>query len=150
MTVDAQRARAYRFRPHVVEVERAQLVDFADATGQTDPVYLDVDAARVAGHPDLPVPPTFFYCLELGAPDALSHLSDLGVDLARLVHGEQALRFHAPAHAGDRLALHTRIADVYEKAGGRLQLLVRETSFMREEALVAQSTTTLVLTGADA
>lgn len=38
-------------------VERARLRFFAKAIGETDPVYTDVDAAKAAGHPDIPAPP---------------------------------------------------------------------------------------------
>jgi wyosine [tRNA(Phe)-imidazoG37] synthetase (radical SAM superfamily) len=38
-------------------VTRSRLRFFAKATGQTDLVYVDVEAAREAGHRDLPVPP---------------------------------------------------------------------------------------------
>ncbi len=40
-------------------MERGRLRMFAAAIGETDPIYTDVEAARAAGHPDLPVPPTF-------------------------------------------------------------------------------------------
>ena len=36
---------------------------FAEATGQLDPVYTDVTVAMAAGHPALPLPPTFLACL---------------------------------------------------------------------------------------
>jgi acyl dehydratase len=41
-------------------ITRSRLRNFAKATGQTDPIYTDLDAAKQAGHPDLPVLPTFF------------------------------------------------------------------------------------------
>lgn len=69
MAIDAGKARAQKFEPGVVTVERGRLALFARVTGQTDPVYTDVAAARAAGHPDLPVPPTFIFGLELEAPD---------------------------------------------------------------------------------
>ena len=50
-------------------VTRSRLRAFARATGQTDPVYTDVGAARRAGHRDLPVPPTFYFSIDLEAPD---------------------------------------------------------------------------------
>ena len=52
-----------------VPVETGRLRFFAKAMGQTDPVYTDEAAAQAAGHPGLPVPPTFFFCLEMESPD---------------------------------------------------------------------------------
>jgi acyl dehydratase len=94
-----------------VPVEAGRLRFFAKATGQTDPVYVDEAAARDAGHPGLPVPPTFFFCLEMDAPDPAVMRNLLGIDYRRILHGEQQFRYHAMAHAGDRLRFEPRIAD---------------------------------------
>ena len=120
--------------PFEVEVEKGRLRFFAKATGQTDPVYSDEAAARAAGHPGLPVPPTFLFCLEMmdaPNPGALREL--LGIDIARILHGEQRFRYHAMAHAGDRLRFEQRIADIYDKRGGALEFVVRETRVTRAD-----------------
>lgn len=145
MTVDPERAKAYRFAEHVVEITRDELIAFAEATGQTDPIYRSADAARAVGHRDILVPPTYYYSLESGAPDGMSHLEEIGADLSRLVHGEQAFRFHALGYAGDRIAVKRKISDVQDRAGGRFQALVRQATFTRETTLVAESTSTLIL-----
>ena len=46
-----------------VPVEGGQLAFFAKATGETNPIYFDEQAARAAGHPALPAPPTFSFTL---------------------------------------------------------------------------------------
>ncbi len=113
---------------HTLLVERGRLRLFAKATGQTDPVYTDLDAAKAAGHPDLPVPPTFFFAVALETPDPFTWLTDLGVDLRTLLHGEQEFVYHRLAHAGDELTATARITDVYDKRGGALEFLVTTTS----------------------
>ena len=90
MAVDACKALAYRFEPLVVTAERGRLAFFARATGQADPVYADLAAAKAAGHPDLPIPPSFYFSLELGRPDPFGWLAALDVDLRRVLHGEQS------------------------------------------------------------
>ncbi|GAA5118848.1 MaoC family dehydratase N-terminal domain-containing protein [Alloalcanivorax gelatiniphagus] len=110
-----------------VEVERGRLALFAKAIGQTDPLYSDLEAARAAGHPDLPVPPTFLFCLEMDAPDPAALRKRLDIDIARVLHGEQRFRYHRPAHAGDRLRFEPVIADIYAKKGGALEFVVRDT-----------------------
>jgi len=67
-------------------ITRSRLRNFAAATGQTDPVYTDLDAARRAGHRDLPVPPTFLFGVDLEGPEPLTFLADLGVDLRTVLH----------------------------------------------------------------
>lgn len=111
-----------------VTVERSRLRLFAKAVGETDPVYLDEAAAAQAGHPDLPVPPTFLFCLEMDAPDPAALRRMLRIDLSQILHGEQGFRYHRMAHAGDRLSFSPRIADLYERKGGALQFVVRETA----------------------
>lgn len=110
-----------------VEVERSRLRFFAKATGQTDPVYLDDDAARAAGHAALPVPPSFLFCLEMDAPNPGLLRDRLGLDIARILHGEQGFTYHRVAHAGDALTFRQRIDDIYDKKGGALEFIVRRT-----------------------
>ena len=125
--------------PFEVEVEKGRLRFFAKATGQTDPVYIDEAAARAAGHPGLPVPPTFLFCLEMESPNPAAIRELLGMDYRSLLHGEQGFSYHAMAHAGDTLRFEQRIADIYDKKGGALEFVVRNTrvSNQRDE-LVAE------------
>ena len=110
------------------EVEKGRLRFFAKAIGETDPIYTDEEAARAAGYPTLPVPPTFLACLESEGRDMQELITDvLGFDLGRILHAEQAFDYHAMAFAGDLLTVETRVADVYEKKGGALTFVVLET-----------------------
>jgi acyl dehydratase len=129
------------------DVERGRLRAFAHAIGETDPVYTDVTAARAAGHPDLPVPPTFLFGLGLGrGAQDFAWLTGLGVDLRHVLHGEQAFTYHAVAHAGDTLTLSPKITDVFSKRGGTLQFLVRRTVVERADgAPVAELAETIVV-----
>ncbi|MFE5585504.1 MaoC family dehydratase N-terminal domain-containing protein [Kitasatospora sp. NPDC056531] len=145
MAIDAEAAGKLALDPITVEVERGRLRFFAKATGQTDPVYTDVDAAGRADHRDLPVPPTFFFSLELEAPDPFAYLAALGVDLRRVLHGEQAFTYHRPAYAGDKLTLRPRIVDVYSKKGGALDFLVKRTDVHRGTELIAEAQSVLVV-----
>ena len=110
-----------------VDVEKGRLRFFAKATGQTDPVYTDEAAARAAGHPGLPVPPTFLFCLEMEVPNPGALRDKLGIDIAKILHGEQRFRYHRMAYAGDRLSFQQRVSDIYSKKGGALEFMVRET-----------------------
>lgn len=117
----------HRMAPFTVDVERGRLRFFAKAIGETDPVYRDDDAARRAGHPGLPVPPTFLFCLEMDAPNPAAVRELLGIDITRVLHGEQRFVYHAMVHAGDRLTFEQRIADITAKKGGAMELVRRET-----------------------
>lgn len=108
-------------------LERGRLAFFARAIGETDPVYSDVEAALAAGHPDLPVPPTFLFSLNLESADPFCWLTDLGVDLTRLLHGSQGFTYNRPVHAGDTVTHRRTITSVYTKRAGALEFLESET-----------------------
>ncbi len=108
-------------------VEKGRLRFFAKAIGETDPVYTDEAAAQAAGHPGLPVPPTFFFCLEMESPDPAAIRNLLGLDYRRVLHGEQGFTYHRMAYAGDVLSFEQRIEDIYDKKGGALDFVLRKT-----------------------
>jgi len=129
------------------DIERGRLRSFALAIGETDPVYTDLDAARAAGHPDLPAPPTFVFGLDLGrGAEDFAWLTDLGVDLRHILHGEQAFTYHSVAHAGDTVTCSSTIVDDYAKRGGALRFLVVQTTVRRSDAsLVADLRKSIVV-----
>jgi len=109
------------------KVEEGRLRYFAKVTGQLDPVYTDELAARDAGHPALPVPPTYLFCLNSEVCDTEEMARTLNLDLDRILHAEQEFELHRMAYAGDRLNFVTKVADVYEKKGGALLFVANET-----------------------
>ncbi|MEU3607632.1 MaoC family dehydratase N-terminal domain-containing protein [Streptomyces sp. NPDC035033] len=127
------------------QAERGRLRFFAQATGQNDPVYTDVEAAKAAGHRDLPVPPTFFFCLEMDNPARSAWITDLGIDIRTILHGGQKFEYHSPAYAGDTLTYWTEVEDVYSKKGGALEFIVRATHVSRGETPIATLTSTIVV-----
>jgi acyl dehydratase len=127
-------------------VEAGRLRFFAEATGQTDPIYTDEAAARAAGHPALPVPLTFLFCLEMESPNPAAIRELLGIDYRRLLHGEQSFSFHSMAYAGDVLHFEQRIDDIYDKKAGALEFVVRLTqvSNQRGEAVADLRCVTII------
>ena len=134
-----------RYAPHSVDVERGPLRFFAEVTGQCDPVYRDVEAARAAGHRDLLVPPTFLFCLEMRRPDPWSYIAELGVDPRTILHGGQSFEYHAPAYAGDRLTFASQLTDLYRKKDGALTFVTRTTEVTRDGERIAKLEATWVL-----
>lgn len=111
--------------PSTLPIERGRLRFFARATGETDPVYTDLDAARAAGYPDLPAPPTFLFSAELDSRAAFTLLDLLKVPLANVLHGEQGFTWYRPVCAGDTVTVQPRITDIYDKKGGALEFVVK-------------------------
>jgi acyl dehydratase len=110
--------------PLVVDVERGHIRRFAEAVGDSNPIYVDEAAARAAGHPRIPAPPTFAIALRANDPRG-----GIELDWRKLLHGEQELIFARPLYAGDRLTLVGRIADaaVKQTKSGVMDVMVLET-----------------------
>ncbi|MBN9739217.1 MULTISPECIES: MaoC family dehydratase N-terminal domain-containing protein [unclassified Pseudonocardia] len=117
----------------VTDIERGQLRSFAHAIGETDPIYVDVESARKAGHPDLPAPLTFLFGAGLDRRNGFGWLADLGIDLRLVLHGSQRFCYHSIAYAGQVLHFVPKVVDSYEKKGGTLRFLVRETIVTRAD-----------------
>lgn len=135
----------HEYPASVLPLERTRLRFFAEAIGETAPVYTDSAAARAAGYADVPAPPTFLFAAELdsGVVDRL--LADLQIPVARLLHGEQGFTYHRAACAGDTITVSSRITDIYEKKGGALEFVVKTSRALNQrEELVAELRTVLV------
>jgi acyl dehydratase len=122
-----------RFPPVSATVERGRLRMFLKAIGEMSPVHVDADAARAAGYRDQLVPPTYLFCLELlDAPDRMLVFDTLGIEIARVLHGEQSFAYRRPVVVGDRVTFAARIADIYDKKRGALSFVVKETDVTDE------------------
>jgi acyl dehydratase len=103
------------------EVGREHIRRFADAIGDSNPIYVDVEAAKAAGHPDVIAPPTFLTTIGMSMAGA-SPISDpeLGLDYSRVVHGEQRFVHHRPVRPGDTLTATTTIEDIRDAGSNEL------------------------------
>lgn len=98
--------------------------------------------------PDDPsAPATYLFALEMLESDRpLAFVEALGVDMARVLHSEQAFSYHSPVRAGDEIRLETVIADVFEKKGGALTFVVQDTTATNQDGVhVADIRRTLVV-----
>lgn len=110
------------------DVEKGQLRLFAKATGETNPIFFEEAAAKAAGYPAIPAPPTFAFCLASLAPQTKGSVRDMNVPIEKVLHGEQQFTFHKQIFAGDRIKLKTKVVDIYDKKGGALEFVVMETT----------------------
>jgi acyl dehydratase len=150
MPIDREKHVGVVSEPRTVVVEAGFLKFFARATGERNPIYFDEDAARAAGHPALPAPPTYLFSLAIGAPAKRGEVLDpehgIGADMQKILHGEQSFVYHRPIHAGDRLTLSTTTRDIYEKRGGALEFIVQDTRALNDAGdLCAEMTVTTVV-----
>jgi acyl dehydratase len=134
-----QNAAGKTFAPYEFRVERGKIGEFADAIGDPNPVYRDPEAARKAGYPGIPAPPTLLRTFLYETADSKNAL---GVkDWSYIVHGEQEFEYLAPIVAGDVLTAQDRIVSVTEKESrraGKLQIGVIETRFVNQRGETVQ------------
>jgi len=134
--------------PHTEAVEAGRLRLFAKATGETRPEYLDEAAARAAGHPGLPAPPTFVLCLDFELSDPFKWMTDIGIDVKHVLHGAERFRYFGPVYAGDRLTFRSRVADILTKKSSAKAFVVKETEVVNQHGVkVAETRSTLVVRG---
>jgi acyl dehydratase len=57
----------------------------------------------------------------------LGSVTALGIDYARVLHGEQHFVYHHPVFAGDTLSFSPVITDLYDKKDGALEFVAWET-----------------------
>jgi acyl dehydratase len=137
------------FAPYEFRVERGKIKEFAGAIGDPNPLYRDPEAARRAGLPGIPAPPTLLRTFLYETPDAKDALAVQ--DWSYIVHGEQEFEYLAPIYAGDVLTAQDRIVSVTEKESrraGKLQIGVIETTFTNQRGEIVQiARRTLVETG---
>ncbi|UBQ43612.1 MaoC family dehydratase N-terminal domain-containing protein [Comamonas thiooxydans] len=129
-----------------LSLDRSRLRFFAKAIGENSAVYTDLEAARSAGYPDLPAPPTFLFAAEMdsGASDLL--LQTLNIPIAKILHGEQSFFYHLSACAGDRITVQSRIDDIYSKKNGALEFVVKSSRAINQNnELVAEMRSVIVV-----
>ena len=94
------------------EVSRVKIAEFAEAIGDPSPVYRDRDAAIAAGYPDVIAPPTFPIVVTMGASAKTIADPGLGINYARVVHGEQRFEYNRPLRAGDLVTAQSTIETI--------------------------------------
>lgn len=98
-------------------VGREKIREFAAATGETDPLHHDLDAARTAGHRDLVAPPMFAVVFASRALAPALFDPEVGMDFARMVHGAQEFVWGPLVIAGDEITTVATFTEFRETAG---------------------------------
>ena len=98
-------------------VGREKVREFARAVFATNPIYLDVDAARAAGHADVVAPPTFPVVVQELTLAQLLAEPDANIDFSRVVHGDQRFTYSRSVVAGDELTATLSVTSVKTLGG---------------------------------
>lgn len=145
------------FPPYTFEVEKGKIAEFAMAISQKEskdqvkPIYWNAAAAKAAGYGDIVPPPTFQTCFALwGGGGLMPILQALGINLGRLLHGEEEYEYLTPIHPGDIMKGQSKVVNMYDKEkkdkpGKFMEFTVLETEIKNQRGeLVIRARTTLV------
>ena len=119
-----------------LSIDAARLKFFAEAIGETNPIYVDDDAARAAGHKDILVPPTFLMAGTMDSGVMFDMLDRMNVSLGKVLHGEQQFEYLAPVFVGDIVSISSIIVDIFDKKNGALEFIITENTVTNQHSIV--------------
>jgi acyl dehydratase len=129
-------------------VGREKVREFARAVFATNPINLDVDAARAAGYDDVVAPPTFAVVVQEHTLAQLLAEPDAGIDFSRVVHGDQRFTSSRPIVAGDELTAKLTVSSV-KTLGAHSMVTAESVITDAAGAHVVTAISTLVVRGDD-
>jgi acyl dehydratase len=105
------------FPSTVYAAGREKIKEYAHAVGESNPLHLDPEAARSAGHADVVAPPMF--CVVYSSPSVAPAIfdPDVGINFAMMVHGGQQFEWGPLVVAGDEITTTTTVKDISERDG---------------------------------
>jgi acyl dehydratase len=105
------------YEPVLYAVGREKIKEYARVVGETNPVHLDVEAARAAGYDDVVAPPMFAVVYSAPALSPPIFDPDTEINLAMMVHGGQEFDWGPLVLAGDEITTTTGVRDISESDG---------------------------------
>lgn len=157
ITEEARRWADREYPRFKMQVTATDIAKFAHATGETNPIHFDREAASSAGYRDVVAPTLFPYVIRMHAsalvpPDQLEPDGSPSVDVPplptrRAMAGETSVVFGERIVAGDTISVEKRLANMYEKEGrsGPLVFVEMEFTFTNQHGeLVARENFTRI------
>lgn len=115
-----------------------------EGAGKINPLYFDEEAGRASRHGSVIAPPTFPVVFAIRPFAAASADPELGIDLLRLVHGEQEFELLEVIRPGDRMTTVGRIADIQRKRDLDFLVLVTESTNQHGRLAVRATWTAII------
>jgi acyl dehydratase len=129
-------------------VGREKVREYAWAVGETNPLYVDVEAARAAGYADVVAPPMFAVVYAGRAVTSALFDPEVGINFANMLHVGQEFEWGPVVVAGDEISTVTSVRDISERGGIGFYELVTESRNQRDE-IVCTGIWRQIVRGAD-
>ena len=113
--------------PGIWDVEKGDIVRFAEAIGDSNPLFSDEQAARRKRYGGIIAAPTFLHALLPGPSKAeFEQPYPTGLD------GGSEWEYFEPVRPGDRITVTAKIVDLHERQGrlGNMLFVVREIRYV--------------------
>ncbi len=132
------------YDPVTYAVGREKIREYASAVGETNPLHLDLDAARDAGYADLVAPPMFVvvYAGRSVGPAVID--PEVGINLMMMVHGGQEFRWGPVVVAGDEISTTTTVKEIADRGGMGFYVFESVSQNQRSETVCTGTWTNIV------
>ncbi|GHO49135.1 FAS1-like dehydratase domain-containing protein [Ktedonospora formicarum] len=140
----------HSFAPFTIEVQRNKIHELTTAIGDDNPIYHSREAALEAGFADVPISPTTPTMFNFwGNRQRGESLADLGINVSRILHGEEEYEYLAPIYPNDVLTGVTTLVDGKTRPGSggySMDILTTETYYVNQHNQpVLKSRTTIIV-----
>jgi acyl dehydratase len=132
----------YRY-PDYFAVDREKIREFARAVQDDHPAHFSEDAAAELGYPALVASLTFLTVAGRKVQLEIFEKFDVPINLARVLHRDQKLKFHRPILAGDKLFFDSYLDSVIESHGTVITEIRGEVTDARGEPVVTSVVTVI-------
>jgi acyl dehydratase len=135
------------YAPVPYAVGREKIREYARAVGETNPLHLDVEAARAAGYADVVAPPMFAVVYSAPAVGPPIFDPEIELNFAMMVHGGQEFVWGAPVVAGDEITTTASVKDISEDDDARGYYVFESISTNQRGEQVCRGTWTNIVRG---
>jgi len=120
--------------PYTFEVEKGDIVRYARAIDETNPLFCDEVAARRMRYGGIIAPPTYLIVMRIIEAQVANRRSLWQIPYTRSLDGGSDWTYFEPIRAGDRLTATTKIAELYERDGawGHMLFIVTEITYANQ------------------
>ncbi len=128
------------FPSYYFEVERCKIKELCGAIGDKNPLFNDSEKAKELGYKNTPAPLTFGTLMSFwGYPEIWSKMTEMGIDIKRLLHGKEEYEYFMPIYPGDKIEGTVCVDSLRD---GQMQMACFKTTFKRggEVVLIAKMT----------
>ncbi len=131
--------------PYTFVVEQGDIIRYAQAIGDANPLFTDEVAARKMRYGGIVAPPTYLIVMRIIEGQVADRRALLQFPYQRSLDGGSDWTYYEPIRPGDRLTATAKIADLYERDGslGSMLFVVTEITYRNQfgEVVVRQRDT---------